>query len=79
MAYNENLLDDEQDDVLMMNPDPDDEDAEFGDEGSGATSGYGDTTDDELLSDDEAMEEPLEVDPDEDLQGDDFDDDEDDL
>ncbi|MEZ0540232.1 adhesin [Fibrella arboris] len=76
MAYNENLLDDERDDVLMMNPDPDDDDAEFGDEGSGATSGYGDTIEDDL-SDDDDVEDSLEVDPDEDFRGDDFDDDDD--
>lgn len=74
MAYNDTLLADEQDDVLMMTPDA----AEFDDEGSGATSGYGDTTEDDLgLTDDEEIEDPLEVDPDEDLQGDDIDDDDD--
>ena len=48
--------------------------AEFEDEGSGATSGYGDTTEDDLgLTDDEDddLDNPLEKDPDDDLKGDD--------
>ncbi len=55
MAYNDTLLADEEVDVLMMNPDPEDDDAEFGDEGSGATSGYGDLTEDDLSEDDDEM------------------------
>lgn len=70
-AYNS--FDDEQDDVLMMNPSPDDTDAEFGDEGSGATSGYGDADEDDLA--DDLDEEPLEDDLDDNLRGDDMDDD----
>ncbi|MEZ0486401.1 adhesin [Fibrella aquatica] len=73
MIDNDDLLDDEQDDDLLMEAT---EGAEFGDEGSGATSGYGDTTEDDLsLSDDEEVEDPLEIDPDDELQGDDIDDD----
>ena len=52
--------------------------AEFGEEGSGATSGYGDTTEDDLtdhLKDEE--EDPLDVDADEALRGDDLDNDDD--
>ena len=52
--------------------------AEFEDEGSGATSGYGDTTEDDLgLTDDEDddLDDPLEKDPDDDLKGDEIDDD----
>ncbi|CCH00469.1 hypothetical protein FAES_2460 [Fibrella aestuarina BUZ 2] len=63
---------DEQDDVLMMNPAPGK--AEFGDEGSGATSGYGDADDDEF-ADDAIEEDSLETDMDDDLRGDDIDDD----
>ncbi len=55
MAYNDTLLADEEVDVLMMNPDPEDDDADFGDEGSGATSGYGDLTEDDLSEDDDEM------------------------
>ena len=67
MAYNDIVLTAEQDDVLMMNPDGG---ADYDDEGSGATSGYGDTTEDDLLND-EDIEDPLETDPDDALQGDD--------
>lgn len=74
MAYTDTLLTDEQDDVVMMTPD---EGADYDDEGSGATSGYGDTTEDDLLSDDEDIEDPLEIDPDDALQGDDDIDDDD--
>jgi hypothetical protein len=59
------------DDVLMMAPGRGG--AEFGDEGSGATSGYGDTSNDDLL-DEELDEEPLDADTDDDLRGDDPDD-----
>lgn len=75
MAYTDNLLTNEQDDVLMMTPDKGG--ADFDDEGSGATSGYGDLTDDDELSGDANEEEPLEVDPDDDLQGDDLDEEDD--
>ncbi len=72
MAYTDTLLTDEQDDVVMMTP----EGADYDDEGSGATSGYGDTTEDDLLND-EDIEDPLETDPDDALQGDDGIDDDD--
>ena len=65
--------DDVSDDVLMMNPAPGG--AEFGDEGSGATSGYGDADEDDLADDSDLEDDPLEADTDDDLRGDDIDDD----
>lgn len=81
MAYAATQLADEQANTTGMNPagsDPDRGGAEFGEEGSGATSGYGDTPDDDLsdhLTDDE--EDPLEVDADDALRGDELDDEDD--
>ena len=75
MAYTHNLLDDDQDDILMMTPDRGG--AEFGDEGSGATSGYGDLTEDDLAEDDDIGDDVLEKDPDGGLMGDDVDEDDD--
>jgi hypothetical protein len=75
MAYTHNLLDDDQDDVLMMAPDRGG--AEFGDEGSGATSGYGDLTEDDISEEDDLGDDVLENDPDDDLMGDDLDNDDD--
>jgi hypothetical protein len=72
MTTSFNQVDEQNDDVLMMNPEQGG--AEFGDEGSGATSGYGDADDEDLL-DDELDDEPLEDDTDADLRGDDMDDD----
>lgn len=63
---------DEQDDVLMMTPSRGG--AEFDDEGSGATSGYGDADEDDL-ADDDLDDEALDADLDDDLRGDDMDDD----
>lgn len=57
---------DEDDDVLMMNPSRGG--AEFDDEGSGATSGYGDADEDDLAND--LDDEPLDDDADEDLRDD---------
>ncbi|MBO0930168.1 adhesin [Fibrella aquatilis] len=75
MAYTHDLLEEDQDDTLMMAPDRGG--AEFGDEGSGATSGYGDLTEDDLAEDDDIGDDVLETDPDDDLMGDDLDDDDD--
>ena len=72
MTDTDNLLTDEQDEVVMMNPAR--EGADFDDEGSGATSGYGDLTEDDL-TDDVEDEEMLPADSDNDLRGDDVDDD----
>ena len=74
MAYTHNLPEEDQDDILMMAPDRGG--AEFGDEGSGATSGYGDLTEDDL-DDDNLDDDVLEKDPDDDLIGDDLEDDDD--
>lgn len=64
---------DEQDDVLMMPPSRGG--AEFDDEGSGATSGYGDADEDDLADDSDLEDDALDADLDEDLRGDDVDDD----
>lgn len=74
MAHNDTQPNNGQDNVQMMTPDA----AEYNDEGSGATSGYGDTTEDDLgLTDDEDddLDNPLEKDPDDELKGEDTDND----
>lgn len=76
MTYSDDLFDDAQvDDITMATPDRGG--AEFGDEGSGATSGYGDLTEDDLAEDDDVGDDVLENDPDDDLMGDDLEDDDD--
>lgn len=77
MTYSDDLFDDDQvDDITMALPDRGG--AEFGDEGSGATSGYGDLTEDDLIEDDDLVgDDVLETDPDDDLISDDLDEDDD--
>ena len=76
MAYTHNVAERGQHDTLMMTPDKGG--AEFSDEGSGATSGYGDLTEDDLINDDDDLgDDVLEKDPDADLMGDDADEDDD--
>ncbi|WP_460984935.1 adhesin [Spirosoma fluminis] len=78
---------DQDDDVLMLNPDPEtaafddddefDEGADFDELGSGATSGYGEDDlgdiDDEAFGDDDDLSEELDDDIDDDLDDDSMD------